>query len=168
MFVRLIYFSVILKIKSSNLCKPIHGIINYSTSICLFRYRNCGKEGNKLQKFDYLEDKKSFLDETKTCFIVFEGLSLGKKKKKKFDKNLWTQTLNIKKPLPLLFLRNFICIVIKVLTERKYVTYVTWYKYSDDKFHLNYNKLLHVYFSRLLTIYEEQQLNCITAFCIFF
>ena len=72
-------FWVILKIKSANLCKPIHGTINYSTSICLFKYRKCGKEGNKLQKFDYLEKKKNFLDETKTCFVVLEGLSVGKK-----------------------------------------------------------------------------------------
>ena len=38
------------------------------------------KEGKtKIQKFEYLENKMSFLDEIKTFFIVFEGLSLGEK-----------------------------------------------------------------------------------------
>ena len=44
-----------------------------------FKHRKCVKKGSKLQKFDYLENKKSFLDETKTCFIVFKGLSFRKK-----------------------------------------------------------------------------------------
>ena len=36
------------------------------------------KEGKmKIQKFEYLENKKSFLDEI--FFIVFEGLSFGEK-----------------------------------------------------------------------------------------
>ena len=56
---------------------PIHDIINYSTSICPFESGNCKKEGKKLQKFEYLENKKSFLDEIKTFFIAFEGLSFG-------------------------------------------------------------------------------------------
>ena len=38
----------------------------------------------KLQKFEYLEKEKSFLDEIKTFFIVFKGLLLlGEKKKNK-------------------------------------------------------------------------------------
>ena len=47
----------------ANLCKPIHDIINYSISISPFEYGKCGKEGEKLQKFEYLENEKSFLDE---------------------------------------------------------------------------------------------------------
>ena len=40
------------------------------------------KEGKvEIQKFEYLENEKSFLDEIKTSFIVFEGLSFGEKKK---------------------------------------------------------------------------------------
>ena len=40
--------------------------INYSTSICPFESGNCGKEGEKLQKSEYLENEKSFfLDEIK-------------------------------------------------------------------------------------------------------
>ena len=38
------------------------------------------KEGKtEIQKFEYLENEKSFLDEIKTFFIVFEGLSFGEK-----------------------------------------------------------------------------------------
>ena len=64
---------------SANLCKPIHGIINYFTSICPFESGKCGKEGKKSQKFEYLENEKSFLDEIKKIFIDFEGLSFGEK-----------------------------------------------------------------------------------------
>ena len=42
------------KITPANLCKPVHDIINYSTSICPFASGKCGKEGEKLQKFEYL------------------------------------------------------------------------------------------------------------------
>ena len=35
-------FSVIPKITSVSLCKPIHDIINYSTSICPFESGKCG------------------------------------------------------------------------------------------------------------------------------
>ena len=45
-----------------------YDIINYSTSICPFEYGKCGKEGKKLQIFEYLENKKSFLDELKNIF----------------------------------------------------------------------------------------------------
>ena len=40
---------------------------------------NCGKDRKKLQKFEYLENEKSFLDEIKTFFIVFKGLSFCEK-----------------------------------------------------------------------------------------
>ena len=45
---------------SGNLCKPIHDIINYSTSIRSFESGKCGREEEKLQKLEYLEDEKSF------------------------------------------------------------------------------------------------------------
>ena len=32
-----------------------------------------------MQKFEYLENEKSFLDEIKSIFKVFEGLSFGEK-----------------------------------------------------------------------------------------
>ena len=36
-------------------------------------------EGKKIQKFEYLENENSFLDEIKTFFIVFEDLSFDQK-----------------------------------------------------------------------------------------
>ena len=48
----------------------------------------------KIQKFEYLENKESFLEEIKAFFIVFhsiEGLPIGEKQK--FDKKLWKQAL---------------------------------------------------------------------------
>ena len=42
--------------------------MNYSTSICPFESGNCGKEGKKLRKFEYLENEKSFLDEIENIF----------------------------------------------------------------------------------------------------
>ena len=56
---------------SGNLCKPIHDIINDSTSICPLVSGKCGKEGKKLHKFEYLENEKSFLDEIKNTFYSF-------------------------------------------------------------------------------------------------
>ena len=64
-------FRVIPKITSANLCKPIHDIINYSTSIWPFEFGKCGIEGKNLQKFEYLENEKSLLDEIKNVFHSF-------------------------------------------------------------------------------------------------
>ena len=49
--------------------------------LCPFESRKCGKEGKKSQKFEYLENGKNFLDESKIFFIVFERLSFGEKTK---------------------------------------------------------------------------------------
>ena len=62
---------VILKITSENLFKSNNDIINCSTSICPFESGKCGKVGKKSQKFEYLEHKKSFLDEIKKHFSQF-------------------------------------------------------------------------------------------------
>ena len=51
--------------------QPIYNIINYSTSICPFESAKCGKEGKKLQIFEYLENEKSFLDQIKNIFHYF-------------------------------------------------------------------------------------------------
>ena len=59
------------KITPANLCKPIHDIINYSTSMCSFESGKCGKEEEEVQKFVYLENEKSFLDEIKNTFHSF-------------------------------------------------------------------------------------------------
>ena len=53
---------------SANLCEPLRDIINYSTSIWPIESGKCGKERKKSQKIEYLENKKSFLDEIKNIF----------------------------------------------------------------------------------------------------
>ena len=69
-------------ITSANLCcKQIHDIVNYSTFICPFESGNCGKEGKKLQKIEYIENEKSFLDEIKSIFQFLMGYHLVKKQK---------------------------------------------------------------------------------------
>ena len=55
----------------ANLCKPIHDIISYSTSIRSFESGKCGREEEKIQKLEYLETKKSYLDEIKNIFHSF-------------------------------------------------------------------------------------------------
>ena len=52
--------------------------MNYYTSICPFESGKFGKEEEKLQKFEHLENEKSFFDET-NHFSVSEELSLGEK-----------------------------------------------------------------------------------------
>ena len=49
----------------------MHDIINYSTSVCPFESGKCGEEEKKLQKFEYLDHEKSFLDEIKNIFRSF-------------------------------------------------------------------------------------------------
>ena len=51
----------------------------YSTSNCPFVSEESRKDGKKLQKFEYLENEKRFLDEIKNAFHGFEGLSFGGK-----------------------------------------------------------------------------------------
>ena len=45
-------FELFQNIASADLCKPIHGIINYSTFVCPFESGKCGNEKKKktLQK----------------------------------------------------------------------------------------------------------------------
>ena len=64
-------FELLQKLHLQILYKSIHDIINYSTSICPFESGKCGKEGKKLQKIEYLENEKSFLDEIKSIFHSF-------------------------------------------------------------------------------------------------
>ena len=42
-----------------------------TTSICPSASGKCGKEGKKLQRFEYLENEKCFLDEIKNIFHSF-------------------------------------------------------------------------------------------------
>ena len=53
------------------MCKSIHDIINFSTSICPCESGKCEKGGKKSQKFEYLKNEKSFLDEIKNIFHSF-------------------------------------------------------------------------------------------------
>ena len=61
-------FSVISRITTANLCKSVHDIINYSTFICPFETGKFKKEGTKLQKFEYLKNKRNLLDKIKNIF----------------------------------------------------------------------------------------------------
>ena len=49
----------------------MHDIISYSTSIFPFESKKSGKEEGKIQKFEYLENGKSFLDEIKNIVHSF-------------------------------------------------------------------------------------------------
>ena len=54
-------FGVIPKITLANLCKPIHDVTNYSTSICHFESEKCGKEEEKQYKnWNILRTKRAF------------------------------------------------------------------------------------------------------------
>ena len=56
--------------------------MSYSKNyICKFESRKSGKDGKKLQKFEYLENEKSLLDKIRKVFMVFEGLSSDEKMK---------------------------------------------------------------------------------------
>ena len=44
---------------------------NLLLSICPSESGKCGKEGEKLQTFEYLKNEKSFLDEIKNIFCSF-------------------------------------------------------------------------------------------------
>ena len=64
----------------ANLCKPIHDIINHSAFIRSFESGKCEREEEKLQKLEYLENEKSFLDEIKKHFSqLLKGYHLVKK-----------------------------------------------------------------------------------------
>ena len=52
-------FWVTSKIISSNLCKPIHDITNYCTSICPFESEKCGK-GKNYKNLNILRTKRAF------------------------------------------------------------------------------------------------------------
>ena len=64
-------FWVTPKIIPVNVCKSVHDIINYSTSICYFESGKSGKKRKKYKKNEYLKIEKSFLDETKNIFSQF-------------------------------------------------------------------------------------------------
>ena len=61
-------FLVIPKIKSAELCKPVHDI---QIIALWFEPGKCGKDGQNYKITDYLEKEKSFLDEIKSIFHRF-------------------------------------------------------------------------------------------------
>ena len=61
----------------------MHDIINYSTSICPFESGKSGKEEEKIQKFEYLENEKSFLDEIKNIYSFWRAIFRWKKQQQK-------------------------------------------------------------------------------------
>ena len=67
---------------------------NYSTSICPFVSGKSRKKWKQLLKFKYVENEKSFFDETKSTFHIF-GRAISWWKKQKFDKKWWTQALSM-------------------------------------------------------------------------
>ena len=75
-------FWVIPKIMSTNLCKAIRDIKNYSISICPFESVKCRNEGEKLQELEYLGKEKSFLNEVKNIFHSFWRAIIWWKNKK--------------------------------------------------------------------------------------
>ena len=59
--------------------------LRFSLDQSLKQWLTGKKEGKtKIQKFEYLENEKNFLDEIRNIFIVFKGLSFGEKQR--FDK----------------------------------------------------------------------------------
>ena len=58
--------------------------INYSISICPFESGKSGKAEKNIQKFEYLKNDKSFLDEIKNIFQSFSRAIIWWKNK--FDK----------------------------------------------------------------------------------
>ena len=66
---REIKMEVIRQITIANLYKPIYNITTHF--ICSFKSEKHGEEGKKLQKFEYLGNEKSILDEIKIIFHRF-------------------------------------------------------------------------------------------------
>ena len=56
------------KIRSANLCKPIHYIVNYSTFICPFESGKCGKARKNYKILNISRTKKAFFNEIKNTF----------------------------------------------------------------------------------------------------
>ena len=52
--------SIIPKIATANLCKPVHDTINYSTYICPFESGKYGKEGKNDKELNISSTKSAF------------------------------------------------------------------------------------------------------------
>ena len=67
------------KVTSSNLCKQIHDIINYSTSFVLLNLGSVERKGKITKKMNISRMKRAFSIKQKIFFIILEGLSFGEK-----------------------------------------------------------------------------------------
>ena len=56
-------------------------LFQFHLSFCFWKLWKGREKGEKIQKCEYLKNEKSFLDEIKTFFIIFEELSFGEKNK---------------------------------------------------------------------------------------
>ena len=66
-----VFFELFLKLHLlTNLCKPIHDIMNYSNFTCPFESGKCAKEKN-YKDLNSLKTQKSFLDDIKSIFRSF-------------------------------------------------------------------------------------------------
>ena len=70
----------------------------FSTSICPFESGKCGKEGKKLQKFEYHENEKNFFDEIKNIFYSFWRDIISWKNKKLIKNNRHKLLLGVTAP----------------------------------------------------------------------
>ena len=55
-----------------------HKLFHFRLPFWIWKF---GKEGKKLQKFEYLENEKSFFDEIKNIFQFWQGYHLVEKQK---------------------------------------------------------------------------------------
>ena len=65
------------KVTLANLCKPFHNVIIVPVSSDPFNLKTVERK-EKTRKIEDLENVKSFFDEIKAFFIIFEMLSFGK------------------------------------------------------------------------------------------
>ena len=93
--------------------------INYSTSICPFESGKSGTEEEKIQKFEYLESEKSFLDEIKNIFYRFWRVII------------WWKNKNLMKNSRRKFQACFKCMLGEPATNFWSPTF-SWLLYFDD------------------------------------
>ena len=111
-------FWVTPKIIPVNVCKSVHDIINYSTSICYFESGKVERRGKNTKKWISQDRKKLFRWNKKHFFTVFEGLSFVEKLK------IWWKIADTRFKA----LKTF-----KILSDCQFFrrTYALWFKVSN-------------------------------------
>ena len=64
--------------------QSIHDVTNFPPPLVLLNLESVERKGKKIQKFEYLENEKSFFDEIRNIFYNFWRANIWRKKK--FDK----------------------------------------------------------------------------------